>query len=108
MTVQVLKQIGPECFSDGTETVISYKGANFYKACEHFVSNLPEGGTSSCVKRVNHPGFIHEDFYGKTLNENLYETLSDKIYSEFPWEGDTYEAVAEKVAAILINEGWCK
>lgn len=55
--------IGPECFTDGD--VISYKGQNFYRACDAFVSDLPDGGQSFCVKRVGHPGKTHEDYEGR-------------------------------------------
>lgn len=56
--------IGPECFADGEELVISYKGANYYKACDAWVRDLDEGGASHCVKRVNHSSILHEDFDG--------------------------------------------
>lgn len=46
-----------------SEDVISYKGANFYRACDAYVRNLPSGGTSHCVKRVGHSS-EHEDFDG--------------------------------------------
>lgn len=57
--------IADECFTDGD--VISYKGENYYRACDHFVKDLDGGGASYCVKRVNHPGLMHEDYYGNTL-----------------------------------------
>lgn len=56
--------IGPECFAIGN--VISYKGANYYKACDKFVTDRQEGEPSFCVKRVGHPGDIHEAYDGKT------------------------------------------
>lgn len=56
--------IGPECFADAEATVISYKGENYYKACNEFVSDIPDGGQAFCVKRVGHPGKIHESFNG--------------------------------------------
>lgn len=58
--------IAPECIIFADDSVISYKGANYYRACDEFVSDLPEGGQSFCVKRVNHPGTIHEDYFGRT------------------------------------------
>jgi hypothetical protein len=60
-------QIGPECFANPEETVISWKGANYYKACDAFVSDLEDGGQSHCVKREGHPSSIHEDFDGRQL-----------------------------------------
>lgn len=58
--------LGPECFVDPGGNVISYKGENFYRACDRFVRDLPDGGESHCVKRVGHPGDIHEDYHGNT------------------------------------------
>lgn len=58
--------IGPECFADEKEEVISYKGANYYKACDAFVADNPDGGASYCVKRVHHPSILHEAFDGRT------------------------------------------
>lgn len=57
-------EIGPECFSDAAGTIISYKGENYYRACDTFVGNVLGGGQSFCVKRVGHPGSVHEDFDG--------------------------------------------
>lgn len=57
-------EIGPECFADDKELVISYKGRNFYKACDIKVTNKEEGGSTFCVKRVGHPGLLHEDWDG--------------------------------------------
>ena len=60
--------IGPQCFTDGDEEVINYKGDNYYKAFDAVVVVNEDGSTSHCVKRVNHPGNVHEDFYG-VINE---------------------------------------
>lgn len=57
-----LTDIGPECFTDGD--VISYKGENFYRACGAWVCDNPEGGAAFCVKRVGHPGDLHESYKG--------------------------------------------
>lgn len=57
--------IGPECFSDTDEKVISWKGQNYYRACDEIVCDLPEGGQAFCVKRVGHPGTIHEAYHGE-------------------------------------------
>lgn len=40
--------------------------------------------------------------------DDHYEELAERIYGLMPWEGETYEAVAEHIAADLINEGWKK
>jgi len=58
------EDIGPECFTDGF--VISYKGENYYRACGAVVLWKEGGATTSCVKRVGHPGSIHEDYQGFT------------------------------------------
>lgn len=57
--------IGPGCFTNGD--VIFYKGENYYRACDTYVADLPEGGQEFCVKRVEHAG-PHES-YGGTLKE---------------------------------------
>lgn len=62
--------LGPECFTNGL--VISYQGENYFKACEEFVFDLPDGGQSFCVKRVNHPGDIHEDYDGRTRKVEVW------------------------------------
>lgn len=64
--------IGPEAFTDGR--VISYKGANFYKACDEFVCDTFDGGQSFCVKRVDHPGRTHEAYNGAIR-------FDDKVYN---------------------------
>lgn len=57
--------IGPECFTNKDASVISYKGANYFRACDAFVRDLPGGGQSHCVKRVGHiPENVHEDYDG--------------------------------------------
>lgn len=56
------EDIGPEAFTNGL--VISYKGANYYKACDEFVADTLSGGQEFCVKRVNHGGFVHEAYDG--------------------------------------------
>lgn len=58
--------IGPECFANQEQTVISWRGENFYKACDVLVTGTVEGASSHCVKRIGHPGDIHEDFDGNT------------------------------------------
>lgn len=63
--------IGPECFANDTLTVISYKGVNYYKACDEFVTDRKEGGQSFCVKRIGHPGKIHEAYDGTTREKGV-------------------------------------
>lgn len=63
------KPLGPDSmqmFCDKDETVINWKGENYYKACGSHVRNLPEGGNSSCVLRVGHGGYSHQDYNGVT------------------------------------------
>lgn len=56
--------IGPECFANDDATVISFKGENYYRACNKFVHQDSEGTRSHCVKRVGHPAALCEDFDG--------------------------------------------
>lgn len=63
-----LVDIGPECFTNGE--VISYKGQNYFLSCAEYVSDLDDGGQSFCVKRINHPGHIHEDYAGTTREDD--------------------------------------
>lgn len=61
--------LGPETFISEDGTVIGHKGANFYKACDVYVCDKPEGGQFFCVKRVDHPGNEHEAYNGNTRME---------------------------------------
>lgn len=56
-----IKDLDAPAFTNIAETVINYKGENYYKACPEQVTTY-----SFCVKRVNHPGDIHEDYEGNT------------------------------------------
>ncbi len=76
--------IGPECFTDLDAKVISYKGENYYLACDKVVTNRPEGGQSFCVKRVGHPSREHEDWDGNTRDKTL-PVLT--IAKESPFQG---------------------
>lgn len=51
-------------FASADETVVSWKGENYYKACDQPVVTNPDGSGTHCVKRVDHPGDIHEDYDG--------------------------------------------
>lgn len=61
-----LIDLGNSMFCNKDETVINWKGENYYKACGAHVRHLPEGGTSSCVLRVGHNGYSHQDYDGVT------------------------------------------
>lgn len=80
--------IGPECFTD--DYVISYKGENYYKACDEFVYDRDDGGQSFCVKRVDHPGMYHEAYDGR---QKL------RAEADGPGELDKLEVVYPRVAA---------
>lgn len=65
-----LVDIGPEAFTNGE--VISYKGDNYYRACDTLVTHQEgNGGKSFCVKRIGHPGKLHEDYYGNMRSEDV-------------------------------------
>lgn len=61
--------LGPECFADVDAHVISWKGENYYKSCDEPVVTQPDGSGSHCVKRIDHPGDIHEDYDGNRKSE---------------------------------------
>jgi hypothetical protein len=67
-----LKGIGPEAFTNAEETVISFKGSNFYRACDAFVRNRPEGGASYCIRQMGHEDNNHIDFSGHSTKETTY------------------------------------
>lgn len=64
--MQKIIDLGPELFMDGEALVISYKGENYYRACGKTVNVVNHGGTTTCVKRTNHPTQQCEDYYGNT------------------------------------------
>lgn len=102
--------LGPELFANADASVISFKGENFYRACDHLVKELPDGGASYCVKRVNHPGRFHEDFNGRTYCESAKSELSRAIYGHIPAQVNPAQAkeAAEQLASKLIEQGWKK
>jgi len=57
--------IGPECFTDRSGYVISYKGENYYRSCSKLVTGSLDGEATHCVKRVLHPNDC-EDYVGNT------------------------------------------
>ncbi len=58
--------IGPQCFASGDLSVICFQGENYYRACGELVTGESEDEFTTCVKRVNHPDIIHEDYDGST------------------------------------------
>lgn len=81
--------IGPACFADGGFTVISYRGANYYRACNAFVAERPDGAQNFCVKRVGHGGTYHEDFFGNRRDSEewaIAELSSDRNARAYGWE----------------------
>ena len=50
----------------------------------------------------------YEPFMKALPPKTPLDDLADLIYANFPWEGETYQAVAERVASQIINEGWEK
>lgn len=67
-----------EIFTNEAQTIIHWKGANFYKACDILVRSKVGGGKSYCVKRVNHHGDIHEDWDGnQQVSRDLQEVTHE-------------------------------
>lgn len=58
----------PEMFASKDLKVISYKGANYYKACGATVWEKPSGGRTSCIKPVGHIRWAHEDGHGNKFD----------------------------------------
>lgn len=92
-------ELGPELFSDSEETVISWKGSNFYRACDRWVTEKLEGGSTHCVKRINHPSDMHEDYHGNQRSEIVDES---KIQpgTEQELYGDNPETITIPIPAI--------
>lgn len=62
--------IGPECFTDESLNVISWKGDNFYRACGVRVFDAGGGAGSTCVKRKGHDVTkYHEDYDGRVVED---------------------------------------
>lgn len=53
-----------DAFANADKSVVNWEGRNYYQACDVLVTGSPEEGGTFCVKRVDHPGDIHEDFDG--------------------------------------------
>lgn len=65
-------QLASQLFCNVEETVINYKGDNFYKACEEPVTSL-----SSCVFPGMFPHEQHVDFAGVTTDVQQKLELND-------------------------------
>lgn len=90
------KELDTPAFTNISETVINYKGDNFYKACGVIVNADVITGSTSCVKRINHPGTAHEDWDG-----NMRETPDSMPEKLFDWTTatDIEEAVFQALGA---------
>lgn len=88
---------GP-AFTNRVETIINYKGNNFYMACGTLVTGVPDEGTTTCVKRIGHPGDIHEDWDGNQVEGVREVEKPEKI---FDWTTSTpiEEAVGQAIGA---------
>ena len=53
-----------------------------------------------CGERTPTPGLPVAE-----TKDACWESLSDLIYRAMPWEGETYQAAAESIAAAVINDG---
>lgn len=51
--------IGPECFANGEETIVCWKGQEYIKTCGEFVTELADGGAAFCTLAYDHPGTEH-------------------------------------------------
>lgn len=87
------KDLDAPAFTNRAETVISYKGDNYYKACGVIVGHY-EGGLTSCVKRLNHPGNVHEDWAGRIVG-----TKPEQIFPEWTTATPIDEAVGQAIGA---------
>lgn len=72
--------IGPQAFATGDLAVINYKGENYYKSCGEFVSGSrdPDEASTLCVKRVDHPGWEHEDWDGNLRDRDTSTVVSQE------------------------------
>jgi hypothetical protein len=61
-------------FANADKTVVNWEGRNYYQACGEpvvVVENTEDGHAgTSCVKRIDHPGDIHEDYDGVRTTPN--------------------------------------
>lgn len=86
-----------QAFTNGD--VIGYKGENYYRACDAFVANNDDGGQAFCVKRVNHPGHIHEAYDGRVRvafsksGDDEVKGIIDMDFKTKSLETAVYEAI---------------
>jgi hypothetical protein len=53
--------------------------------------------------------FVKPDAFDSSWAEiNEFDELANLVYDAFPWEGETYQAVAETVATAVIRTGWSR
>lgn len=70
--------LGPELFVYNDLRVLCYKGQEYLKPCGEFVRDLPGGGSSHCVKMVDHPRPLeHEDKDGHIVTGFAEEIKTD-------------------------------
>lgn len=61
--------VGPEAFTDPEGAVISWRGENFYRACGKYVTGGNDQGGTTCVKHVNHPPPLCENYHGRVRDQ---------------------------------------
>lgn len=62
-------------FADTEKTFIGWEGDWYYRGCGEPVVTNEDGSGSHCVKRVDHPGDIHEDYNGIRKSEKSGKML---------------------------------
>lgn len=87
-------------FSNGDRTVINWEGENYYKACGEPVVANSDGSGSSCVKRQDHPGDIHEDYDGVRRSEKSGKMLMIVSFDEPTTSREDYDRTAGVMQAI--------
>ena len=55
-------EIGEQTYTNGQ--VINHAGINYYRACEIFIREYPDGSQSHCLKPRDHVSIEHEDVTG--------------------------------------------
>lgn len=101
--------LGSEMFANGDLSVISYKGENYYQSCGEVVtgSGHPDEESTTCVRRVRHPGRIHEDWDDNTREDEWVfkfdDILKRGLSSALLRTGLSKEEVYNAVNAIQIS-----
>ena len=94
-------KVGDSAFTNGN--VISYEGENYYRACNYKVSDKPDGGTTYCVKHVDHrsnPNSLHEDFEGHEVPHGGESNLAQHARRELELIGEEPQFVDWYVGVI--------